>query len=352
MTHPSAEIRSARPSDQEAMDALVDEDARASIFQRPIWGRAVERQFGHSRADLVAWDGDRLVGVLPLSLVRSLGGGRALISVPYGVYGGALGKSSAVREALLSEAVARSRAKNYRRLELRCRVALEPVAAESFTISDLYCGFSRTLPQQVEQVLGSIPKKARADVRRAREKMGLTLDEGPWYLPDLVRLFQANKQALGSPALPHSWFARLLEDLGKAATIHVARRGSLVLAAVMSFVDGDELHAYYSGTLAGADRDYKASSFLYCSLQEWAVEQGLSRFDFGRSRKGSGAADFKRRQGFEAQDLPYAYCLVKDKGLPSMNPSNPKTAPLRGIWSKIPAGLAVRLGGFGSRYLP
>jgi FemAB-related protein (PEP-CTERM system-associated) len=352
------EIRTAAPADFEEIDAFVLAHPRGTIFHRPLWGRAVAHQFGHPQQDLLAFDGETLAGLLPLSLCRGFRGGRALISVPYGVYGGGLEIHTGAARALQDWAQAQAERQGLRRLELRSRQAPEEgvqgtqSAASSIQVSKLYCGFRHRLPEQADQVLGTIPKKARADVRRARDKLGLVLDQGAWYLPDLVRLFQANKHALGSPALPAGWFARLLQDFGPAVKIHVVRRGSLILSAVMSFIYAGELHAYYSGARPGADREYKASSFMYCALQEWAVEQGLQVFDFGRSRKDSGAADFKRRQGFEAYDLPYAYFLVKDRALPSLNPSNPKTAPLRNLWTHLPAGLAVHMGSVASRFLP
>ena len=352
------QVRKAGADDFEAQDRFVLAHGEGTVFHRPHWGRAVALQFGHPQEDLLAFDGDQLVGLLPLSLCRGLGGGCALISVPYGVYGGGLEIQAGAVAALQCAALEEAQGRGLARLELRNRETLsdpdvpQEGNAVSPLTSELYCGFRHELPATADQVLNTIPKKARADVRRARNRLGLVLDEGPWYLPDLVTLFQANKQALGSPALPLSWFERLLDGLQPGVKIHVVRQGSQILSAVMSFIYRDELHAYYSGTLPGADREFKASSFMYCALQEWAIERGIKVFDFGRSRRGSGAADFKRRQGFEARDLPYAYFLVKDKGLPSMNPSNPKTAPLRKLWTQLPAGVAVRMGGLASRFLP
>ena len=88
------------------------------------------------------------------------------------------------------------------------------------------------------------------------------------------------------------------------------------------------------------------------ALQEWCVDHGYRVFDFGRSRKDSGAFDFKRRQGFEPVDLQYRYRLLRDKGLPSLTPSNPKTKRIRETWSRLPLWLTTRLSTPASRLLP
>ncbi len=234
------------------------------------------------------------------------------------------------------------------RLELRC---LEDPGLD-LPQSPLYATFIKDLPAKVDDVLAGMPKKSRADARKARSSHGLTLHEGTWFVADLVRLFHHNKRSLGSPALPSSFFARLLSTFGDRATVHVVKREGQPLSAVMSFLFKDQVLAYYSGTGDGADRAYKASAFMYCALQEWSIERGYKVFDFGRSRKDSGAFSFKCHQGFEPRDLHYAFHLVKDAGLPSLNPSNPKTKVLQETWKRLPLGLTTRLSGRAARYLP
>ena len=179
----------------------------------------------------------------------------------------------------------------------------------------------------------------------------LELVEGPWYVEDLSRLFTLNKRELGSPALPGSMFRVLLDEFGEDAHVHLVVRDREPLMAVMSFIHKGNMIAYYSGNLPGVDRLYSASNFAYMALQEWAVERALTRFDFGRSRRDSGAFRFKQHQGFEETPLPYAYHLVKAKHLPSLTPSNPRTAVLRNTWRKLPLFVVERLSPTLSRYL-
>lgn len=349
MSGAALSIRSVEPRDLEGWDDLVLQCPGGTVFHRRGWLESACRRFGHLERSLVAIDGrDELVGVLPLAECRSLMGARAWISVPYAVYGGAVARTPELERALHAAAGERAKEARVGRLELRCRE--DP--GLDWRPSALHEGFHRELPREVEEVLAGMPKKARADVRRARREHGLTLEEGRWYLPDLVRLFQRNKQDLGTPALPLGWFEDLLASCGDETFVHVVRHGADVLAAVMSFGYRGELHAYYSGTTADADRAYKASSFLYCALQEWAIERGYRRFDFGRSRVDSGAHAFKRRQGFEPAALGYRFLLVRDQGLPTLNPSNPRTERIQRTWSQLPRDLATPLGGYLSRFLP
>lgn len=341
-------VRRATPADAAAIDAFVGDAAKATFFHLTGWTRVTCAQFGHQDHTFVALDGERVVGVLPLSLCRGLRGGKSLISAAYGVYGGPVGETREVELALYAAAEAHAVELGVQRMELRC---LDDPGLD-LPKADLHATFIKELPTDPEEVLKGMPKKARADARKARKSHELTLHEGRWYVADLVRLFHENKRTLGSPALPERFFTRLLEEFGENATVHAVKRGTETLSAVMSFLFKDQVLAYYSGTAEGVDRAYKASSFMYMALQEWSVERGYRSFDFGRSRKGSGAFSFKAHQGFEARELHYSFRLVKADGLPTFNPSNPKTEILQKTWRKLPMALTRPLSGHLARYLP
>jgi FemAB-related protein (PEP-CTERM system-associated) len=342
------DVRPSRPDDDDLRDRHVRAHDRGTFFHLAGWRRVIERVFRHEARDLVAYRGDELVGVLPMMRVPGMLGGSKLISIPYGVYGGPIGDDAHVEQALLDEAVRIADNLRVGHLELRYRDDPGP----DLVGSDLYYTFIRDLPEKAEDVLAGMPKKARADARKARKKHGLTMTHGSWYVEDLYRFFVRNKHSLGSPALPASLFHELLQEFGDLVTVHLVRRDREPLAAVMAFSDGDTLIAYYSGTVAGADREYKASNYMYLALQEWAVEQGFRKFDFGRSRADAGAFQFKRHQGFEPEPLHYRYHLVQNRRVPSFTPSNPKTALLRETWKRLPNWCVPPLSARLARYLP
>jgi FemAB-related protein (PEP-CTERM system-associated) len=233
--------------------------------------------------------------------------------------------------------------------------------------SPLYVTFRCELPDDPDQVMARIPKKARAEVRCARLPKAPAVTEGKnprresfgikvtpdGTVDELFSLFADNKRRLGSPSLPKRWFQAIQDEFGKAIVIHRAVDPSgRTLAAVMSFCFKDTVYAYYSGSLTGIN-DTGVNNLIYCEIMEWAVRQGYARFDFGRSRAESGPAKFKRNMGFEAEPLHYEYMLIgPGAALPAFHPSNPRLDLPRRLWSKLPMFLANRLGARLSRYLP
>jgi len=342
------EVRAGSPKDDEERDAFVREHKNGSFFHLAAWERVVETVFGNPRRDLLAWNGDRLVGALPLMNTPGFLGGKNLVSVPYGVYGGPLGVDGNVEQALLAEATGIADREQVGHLELR--YAWNP--GSELAGSTLYNTFIKDLPEKPEDVLAAMPKKARAEARKARKNHDLELSTGVWYVEDLYRMFVRNKHGLGSPSLPKRMFETMIREFNGSVQIHLVRKERDPLAAVMTFAYGDTLIAYYSGTALNADRNYSASNFMYLALQEWAIEQGFRVFDFGRSRVGSGAFKFKVHQGFEPTPLEYRYHLVRHRGTPTFTPSNPKTHALQAIWRQLPLWMVTRLSDVASPYLP
>jgi FemAB-related protein (PEP-CTERM system-associated) len=348
MTDQGVEIRATRPEIEAQRDRYVEGHPQGTFFHLAGWSRAVERVYGHRRFDLAAWDKGEMVGLLPLVQCKKPFGGCHLISMPYAVYGGPIARDPAVEKQLVERAVELGREQRVGRVELRC------LEEKDFGLSrsELYATFIQDLPEDPAEVMKSMPKRARAEVRKARNRFGLRLSEGPWYMDDLARLFHRSKRSLGSPGLPAEWFASLMDELGDRVVIHLARIGSQAVGAMMSFLWRDQVLIYYIGTAENANHEYKVTNYLCTSVKEWAVERSYRKFDFGRSRKDSGAFRFKVHQGAEPRDLHYQYHLERAANLPSFNPSNPRTRVLQRTWSRMPLWLATRLSKPLARYLP
>jgi hypothetical protein len=75
-----------------------------------------------------------------------------------------------------------------------------------------------------------------------------------------------------------------------------------------------------------------------------ARRRGCSRFDFGRSKTGSGAYHFKRNWGFEPEPLTYASWTAPGANKRDADPTSARHALQIAVWRRLPLGLANRLG--------
>ena len=341
-------VRELLPGEDARWDAYVRQHALGTFFHRSGWRKVVEETFRHEPHYLLAEQGRQWLGVLPLFRVHSPFLGRNLISVPYAVYGGALTDDEAAFAALAQHAATLGASLGVRFVELRHREARPGERAGS----DLYVTFRKQLPADPDAILPAIPKRARAEVRKARDRFGLQFEETT-DLREFYPLFARNKRRLGSPSLPLRWFRGLSEEFGSDVVVHLVRTPDRrAIAGVVSFCQGDTVYAYYSGSAHGSNHT-GVNDFVYCQLMEWSVRKGYATFDFGRSRRDTGPAHFKKNMGFVAEPLHYEYLLLQPGAQPpQFHPSNPRLKLPQRVWSKLPLFLTIRLGGRLSRYLP
>lgn len=328
-------------------DAFVRAHPQGSPFHLTTWRDLVVAATRHRPHYLVAEQDGALSGVLPLFRVRSPLLGKALVSVPYGVYGGVLAVQDGAERDLLGAARELAEQGNEDYVELR---QLTPTLGD-LPCSDRYVTFIRDLPEDEDACLGMIPRKSRASTRHARDRHGMEHVVGLELLDDFYELFVRNKRSLGSPVFARSWFASILERFGDHALVTGVRYEGRIVAGVVSLLFGDTMMPYYSGAEPGMER-LGAMNFMYWSLMCEAVRRGQKRFDFGRSRVETGAAAFKRNMGFEPTPLAYQYILRGGAEIPSVSPSNPKFDLVKSVWSRLPLPIVKWAGPRLMRYLP
>lgn len=320
----------------------------ATLFHQPDWCDAVERVFSHTPRHLIAERRGQTVGVLPLMEIHSLLAGTLLVSVPYGTYGGVVASDADVGDALAERAASETRRLNARCLELRSRYA----SVDAFTTDRRYAGFTRDLPATRAELETFLPRKARAAARQARGREGLTIRHDRGLLPVVWRLYARSMRRLGSVNYPYQFFEELAGRFGDDAWITAVLRDGRMVAGLLSFVYRDTVLPYFLGVDERV-RCTGATNLIYLAVMERAVEQGLRRFDFGRTRKGNrGAFEFKTHQGFEPRELGYQRYVPPGRTAPDLTPANPRFAAARRVWRHLPLPLTRSLGAWISSSLP
>ena len=330
-----------------AVDRYVLEHPKSTPFHETRWTDLVAATFGFANSTLVAADDGGICGVLPMALVDAPITGRRLVSVPFGVYGGILAHHAEAIGALDEAARTLAVRQHVRFVELRY-LDRGPTDHASSRTHETY---RSALPARADDVLGTIPRKARAEVRKARTRHGMQLVEGEQLLEGFYRLYCLNKRGLGSPVFRRSYFRRLLDLYGHRAMLHGISRDGELLAAVISIGGGATLYPYYSGSAPQANR-LGANNALYAGLMEAAIVRGFSTFDFGRSRIGSGPAGFKQHMGFSPTPLDYQFFFPFGGRPPRLSPDNPRLRLPQRVLASLPLWVARAVGPAVMRHVP
>jgi FemAB-related protein (PEP-CTERM system-associated) len=135
----------------------------------------------------------------------------------------------------------------------------------------------------------------------------------------------------------------LKEVFGDACEILTVVHQGRAVSSVLSFTFRGQVLPYYGGGVAAA-RGLGANHFMYWEVMRRACERGLDGFDFGRSKRNTGAYDFKRFFGFTPEPLYHEYKLLGRRDLPRVNPLNPKYRGLIALWRRLPLAVANRIG--------
>ena len=160
----------------------------------------------------------------------------------------------------------------------------------------------------------------------------------------LYRVYAESVRNLGTPVFSRKYLRILREVFAEHSSVLMITHKGEDVAAVMSFYFNDEVIPYYGGSTAAARHIKGVNHFMYWELMRLSREQGCTRFDFGRSKAGTGPYSFKKNFGFTPEPLPYEYYLVKAQAMPDINPLNPKYQLMIKVWSRLPLPLANAVG--------
>ncbi|RPI13891.1 MAG: FemAB family PEP-CTERM system-associated protein [Lysobacterales bacterium] len=340
----SAAVRPCAASDLEAWNAFVLERPDGTFFHRAEWQQVLARAFGHRTHYLLAERDGAVSGVLPLAEVKSRLFGHALVSTPFCVYGGIVASDPDSHAALTRAACELAERLGVDYLEMRNRTLQHP----GWPSKDLYVTFRKSIDPEAEKNLTAIPRKQRAVVRKGIKEgcvAEIDADAGRHYA-----MYSESLRNLGTPVFSQRYLEVLQEVFGPDCEILTVQHGGAPIASCLTFYFRDEVLPYYGGGTYAA-RAVGGNDFMYWEIMERARQRGCRIFDYGRSKRGTGAFDFKRFWGFEPEPLHYEYYLVKARAMPNLSPTNPKYDRMIRLWRQLPLRLTQLLGPPVAKYL-
>ncbi|MGP1283712.1 MAG: FemAB family XrtA/PEP-CTERM system-associated protein [Parasphingopyxis sp.] len=328
------------PGECARIETFVRETEGGTPFHLPQWLKAVERGCGQPGHMLVGERATTLRGILPLTEIHSPLFGRALVSSGFAVGGGALVANPINANALADAAWQLAERLSIPEVELR-----GGALPKAWVVREgVYAGFVGPLAGSDDAQLQAIPRKQRAEIRKALTN-DLTVEFGTDERDRAAHyaVYAESVRNLGTPVFPRALFDAMLDGFGDAADIATVRHDGTPVASVLTFYfDGTAMPYWGGGTFAA--RGLRANELLYFSLMNHARERGCARFDFGRSKIRTGPYNFKKNWGFTPEPLRYAVRTAGGATPREMNPNDPKYRLQVALWQRLPLPIANRVG--------
>lgn len=330
-----------------AWDSYASSRSDSSLYHLHGWKDVIERTFGHRTIYLAAREEDRVVGILPLTELKSRLFGRMMVSLPFFNYGGICADNESVRDALFDAAVWATKEAGAEFLEVREERDWKGHLPRKLSKVSMRL----PLPASGEILWKELGAKLRNQVQKPR-KEGLTSSVGrDDLLNDFYQVFAHNMRDLGTPVYSSAFFRNILQRFPDRSRIVVVYKDRVPLAAGFLVTFRDRVEIPWASSLREYNR-LGPNMLLYWTCLEWACTNGFSVFDFGRSTVGESTFRFKEQWGARPHQLYWYYWLRDGGPIPQVNPSNPKYRAAIALWQRMPVGLTRVIGPRIVKYIP
>lgn len=302
--------------------------------------RALGRGFGHRQFLVVAEIGDKVVGLLPLVLMKSPFFGRHLVSLPYVNWAGVIAEDDVVARKLVDEAIEMAEEFNVKHLELRQECAIEHPQLTPPQTNKVQ--MRAELPKSEEEAFKMIRSSVRSQVRKG-DKQGFRIEFGrESLLDDFHQVFSVNMRDLGTPVYGKRLFREFLAQLRDQAELCVVYLDDIPIACSLIWYIGD-LTQVPSASALNEYRSTAVNTWMYWQVMRRAVEKGMKTFDFGRSSDGGPTFDFKRKWGASPQPAAWQY-YVRRGDPTDMRPDGGRYSIAINAWKRLPVWLTRLIG--------
>ena len=320
-------------------------EKKLSFIGLDSWSNFVNDVYKYKVYRLRAEDGAATIGALGLVEINHPIFGHYLTTAPFGSYGGFAYETHETRDALLDEArrIAKEAKAEYVSIRFDETGSTPP---EAWSQVPSYYTFLVELPADSDELLKKFSSDHRNHVRKSLKK-GHTIRFGHLdLLDDAYEAIARSMHELGSPYHSKKYLQKMGEFLGNTLEFAVVYNAKGKITGGGVFIrQGDTIFNLHANILRHGRSSY-AGEFLYWSVIERSIQNGLKTFDLGRSLVGSGNEVFKMKWATRKELLAYWFWIAPGYELPSLNQKNPKFQFAIAAWKRLPAFIIRPLGPF------
>ena len=333
--------------DKPAWDDYVWHSSQALPYHLVGWKEVMERTYGYPSHYLMAKEGSRIEGVMPLFEIRSRIVGDALTTLP----GGLCAESEEAAVALIEQAKALTVNVNAKYLVIRD--SRREWDAGLVSISQ-HCTMIRGLPPQTDALWKSLDKRLRRHIRIARKSDLEVSIGGKEYLDDFYTVLCVFLRDVGTPVFSRAFLHSVAEKFGDRLLIVCVRWKGRLIGAYSAFLFRDTIFGAWGGSLHKY-LDRRPNHMLYWQYMQYGCEHGIKYIDLGRSPLGSGQYTFKKGWGARPQPLYQQYFLNGVERIPDVSTRMEEEHKYRlftWLWRKLPVPVTRWVGPRLRRHVP
>jgi FemAB-related protein (PEP-CTERM system-associated) len=312
------------------------------------WQDVQRRTYGHESHYLMACEGDRVAGVLPLFLIRSLWLGNTARTMPGGLCAGSDEAALALIEA------GRDWAKSVKARRFFVADSRQEWPADLSTSSN-HVYWLRPVGDDVDALWKELDSNIRRQVRIARHNdLKVKIDRSGRLLGDFYDVFSNFAHESGTPLFGRYFLENVIETFPDGYSIAVVYQKERPLGAYFQLEMGRTIYGMWGGT----SREFLKLRPVYLAFWEIlsdAIQQGFEVVDMGRSPAGSNASKFKGQWGGVSHPIYQQNILFNRDRAANINREIQQSRPFQIVtylWPKMPEPLVRYLGPKLRRHVP
>jgi FemAB-related protein (PEP-CTERM system-associated) len=335
--------------DCHAWDAYVRSAAHGLPQHLAGWRKVLAQTHGFATPYLMARAGERVVGVLPLLLVRSHLVGHTATTMP----GGMCADSEQVGLALIARGQEIARQAQAMRFILHDTRQAWPGGLHTTTHHVHWLVDVRPGP---EALWARLDGNIRRQVRIARANgLSVEIDRSGQCLRTCYELLSRSMHQLGTPLFGRDFLEHIVEIFPGGFNIAVVHSGLGPIGAFFQLQMGHTVYGMW-GAILREYLDLRPTYLAYWEMLRDASANGYHCLDMGRSPAGSNASKFKGQWGGLGQPI---YQQVASLGraedgasIAERIGSDRKFQLVRRLWPQLPLPVARYLGPKLRRHVP